>query len=323
MTASNKKILRIAGTAYSGSTMLDLMLANSKDAFSCGEVHHIFRPSRPEHLAPKCGCGDPACSIWIEVIQNGEKKLWNTLTTKFPNIRIFIDSSKNPAWFSDQQSNDTIRAFSTENILIWKTPLEFAQSMWKRNKFKFWKQAYIKYHTLYFNVATTWNSIRYADLARNPAKKLEALCRSIDIEYFPGKEKYWNKVHHSLFGSHSAKIHLHDKSSDMFASLKRQRTKFKPGFNPEETTEVKRHRHIYYDANNELQGFPVELVKDEARDTMIHAIKSVLQCTEIESTCEPEKLQRLLESIKPSTWWYEKMFVKRKLRYFMNKYSIV
>lgn len=43
-------LVRIAGTAYGCSTVLDLMLANADNASSRGEIDALFRPYRRHHF---------------------------------------------------------------------------------------------------------------------------------------------------------------------------------------------------------------------------------------------------------------------------------
>ena len=60
-------LIKICGAARSGTTMLDLMLGNASDAFSCGEVNARFRPWRSHHFNPECRCGQNPCQIWAEI----------------------------------------------------------------------------------------------------------------------------------------------------------------------------------------------------------------------------------------------------------------
>lgn len=50
-------LISICGEGQSGSTMLDLMLGNGYDTFSCGEVYAWFRPWRTHHFRITCSCG--------------------------------------------------------------------------------------------------------------------------------------------------------------------------------------------------------------------------------------------------------------------------
>jgi LPS sulfotransferase NodH len=60
-------LILVCGTARSGSTMLDVMLGNAPDAFSCGEVSSWFRPYRKQHFQIECHCGQRPCPIWEKI----------------------------------------------------------------------------------------------------------------------------------------------------------------------------------------------------------------------------------------------------------------
>ena len=62
-----KKVIFVGGTSFSGSTFLDMMLANGEEGFSAGEVYALFYPYRPGHINPQCCCGDPSCTIWKDI----------------------------------------------------------------------------------------------------------------------------------------------------------------------------------------------------------------------------------------------------------------
>jgi hypothetical protein len=49
-------------------------------------------------------------------------------------------------------------------------------------------------------------SVKYRNLATSPSDFLQDLCREVGIEYFPGKEKFWEAdTRHFLFGSGSVR----------------------------------------------------------------------------------------------------------------------
>jgi hypothetical protein len=52
---SKKALILVCGAARSGTTMLDLMLGNSPDVFSYGEIYALFRPFRTHHFFGSSG----------------------------------------------------------------------------------------------------------------------------------------------------------------------------------------------------------------------------------------------------------------------------
>ena len=166
-----RKVVRIGGTAYSGSTLLGFMLANDPNGFFCGEIHSLLHPYRLNHFYPKCSCHDSSCAIWKKVKAGGKLRVWQTLTELFPETKYFVDSSKHLLWHFDRLQKDECKGFELKNVLIWKTPAEFAYSCFKRDKLRNWKRAYLNYYRRYFEITRQWHSVRYSDLVRNPAKK--------------------------------------------------------------------------------------------------------------------------------------------------------
>ena len=248
--SNSKKVIFIGGTAYSGSTFLDMVLANAPDGFSCGEVNAYFYPYREHHINPLCGCGSPACDIWYKIKKNGLKKLYQTIFELYPEVNIIVDSSKDPDWIRDRIDDLKDTGISVENILIWKTPEEFFASCSKRGKTKRWEQEWINYHRYYFSQINNWISLPYKHLATT-TDTLKKLCNVIDIPFFYGKEEYWRKKHHTLFGNTSAKIHLYDKKTDNYDQCQKNLTRSIKDKQP-----IK-HKAVFYNSS----GFPDEEIK--------------------------------------------------------------
>ena len=91
----------IGGTAYSGSTLLDMILANDQSGFSCGEVGAYVYPFRRHHKSPTCGCGEPDCGIWRDP-RAATVDVHRYLFDRFPDVSFLVDSSKSIEWISQQ-----------------------------------------------------------------------------------------------------------------------------------------------------------------------------------------------------------------------------
>ena len=203
---AGRKVIFVGGTSFSGSTLLDMMLSNDPQGFSCGEVCALFRPYRPHHINVECGCGDPMCDTWDLIRDNGEHQLYQSIFEMFPEVRIVVDSSKNPFWIHAQCARLAQQGINSRHILIWKSPAEIRMSYRKRGCEGRWLRSWINYHRLYFSLIPTYASVPYSVLAREP-DSLEAVCQYLGIDYFPEKYQYWRKMHHTLFGNTAAKIH--------------------------------------------------------------------------------------------------------------------
>lgn len=234
MSNKKQKVIFVGGTAYSGSTFFHLILANDPHGFACGELKPSLHPQRAEHIKRECSCYQPDCSIWPRVIVNGEKRLYSSIFNIVPDIRYVVDSSKNPLWIYDQSRRLRAQGVDVSHVLIWKSPDEFGQSMKKRNRTEGWVEEWIRYHKLYFSLMDEFVAVQYRKFTQDRSVLVDT-CRQLGLEWFEDKAEYWNKVHHSLGGNYSARIHLYEgnKAEDFMSG----------GFDADR---MKRHRSIYY-----------------------------------------------------------------------------
>lgn len=207
-----RKVIFVGSTAFSGSTFFHMILANDPKGFSCGEVRSLFHPYRTQHAQPVCGCGDNNCRLWYQVRERGADRLYETLFEMNPEVEFIVDSSKNPFWIQSQSENLSKQGIEAENILIWKTPLEFAYSCQRRDRFEDWDERWIEYHRRYFSLVDEWGSVKYRSVT-SEGTVLEDACAYLGIPYFEGKEQYWHKRQHVLFGNYSAKFHLYSEDA--------------------------------------------------------------------------------------------------------------
>ena len=283
----SKKVIFIGGSSYSGSTMLDMMLANDEEGFSVGEICALFHPYRPHHFNPQCGCGDPNCKLWLKVKKAGEKNLYETLFEIFPKISFIVDSSKDPWWINKQIKNLENKGINYYKLLIWKDPVAFAYSMIKRKR-KGWIKAWINYHRLYLTLFSDFISVSYTSLVQNPQRELKQICNQIGISYFKGKEYFWNKKHHTLFGNTSAKIHL----------FPREKSKY---------VDLLRYRSIYYDSDYK-EKIPKKIVEEIEHNDLIKKIKNLLVNNELNNAYKKEKL---LTPYQLNFFKFKYLFLKR------------
>lgn len=268
-----KKVIFVSGTSFSGSTFLDMILANDPGGFSCGEVYALFHPFRPHHINPECGCGDKDCQIWSQVLKKGENVLYETIFDMF-DVDFIVDSSKDLFWFRKHMKILKRKGIGVKNVLIWKTPLELAKSFQKRNRLKEWKKNWTNYHRSYITLIPEYKAVRYSDLTQNESI-LKDLCDYLGIAYFAQKSQFWQKIHHTLFGNTSAKIHLYSQNSENFLRKKAElvRTSNQGYLNADFG-----YRSIYYKPVEE--DLLVNLVQMEiSSDPYLGKIMEVLNCT--------------------------------------------
>ncbi len=235
-------VIFVGGTAYSGSTLLDMILANDPAGHSCGEVNCAVHPYLPYHVDPECGCGDADCRIWKDIAlhpQDTHEHLFRVVD----DVGYLVDSSKDIPWI--KQNADRLRrtGFDVRHVLIWKTPAEYYRSRKKRGEEQHWAESWLNYHRAYMSLVKPFVAVRYADLVQQPGY-LEKLCGDIGLAYFEGKERYWERKQHTLFGNSSAKIHLHSEESAEFHRMSSE-------LDTHASASAERPRHALYYENDE------------------------------------------------------------------------
>ncbi|MCD6168536.1 MAG: hypothetical protein J7J33_04435 [Caldisericia bacterium] len=292
-----KIVIMIGGTGRSGSTMLDLMLGNANNAFSCGELYGLFRPQKRSELSLRCNCNNPECSIWHVIKYYGEANVYKALFEKIPDLKFIIDSSKSLAWVRDQIKYNKNSFIELKHILIWKEPLNFAHSRWKRGALKGWRKSWANYHRGYFTIVPFFRSIKLEDLTSSPSYKLKSLCKYLQMEYFPGKECYWKKKHHIIFGSKTA-IDLLYKNGE---------------------------KRIYqYTRNGEFQGIESRLKEIIDNDEEIQKILQVLKITDInQPLLSREELQHIIMPLQINPLWIDFEKIRQCLKTFAVKCRII
>ena len=181
--------------------MLDLIMGNAPDAFSCGEPFAWFRPFRRHHLAPDCTCGENPCHIWERIKSVPESQFHATVFKKF-GVNYVSDSSKELCWLIDTQTWADHNGIRVVNLLLWKDPIDLVYSHWKRDhSLNSWRRHFLSYYNDFFSAGLPFMSVYFNELVRDPARKIEDICSAIDMPYFAGKERFWEKRHHALYGS--------------------------------------------------------------------------------------------------------------------------
>ena len=286
----HKKIIFVGGTARSGSTLLDMILSNDPKAMSLGEIIALFQPTRKHHFEEIKKL--KTYSVWNKILKDGEKRLYHNLNKYFPDINIYVDSSKDPFWFK-YHSTINKDEFDIRNILIYKNPYELANSFIKRGKNEAWIHNYIHYHRKYFSLTEDFVTIAYKDLINIPIA-LEMLCRIIGIQYTPTKVNYWERDQTTFFGSNSVKSHNATNAKKQIKNQTRRDLIY---------DEVK-DDNLFHAVNSILENKPeISLIEN-------HLIKfNVLEKSENDfETISYDKITLL--------WYYIKQLIKRKLRYY-------
>lgn len=203
MTVDGPTVVLIAGVSRSGSTMLDLVLGNRTDAFSCGEVYAWCRPFRPHHLRPTCHCGAAvdACPVWRRVGPPKERSLHETIS-RVTGATTVVDSSKNLAWVADVARWSRHGRSSTRVVLAWRHPQQVAHSYWKRGD-RSWAEHLLTYVERLDGLGHPYVAVSIDRLITDAPAVLAATYDHLGGAYLPGQERFWEGDFHHLFGSGS------------------------------------------------------------------------------------------------------------------------
>ena len=271
---TGKKVIFVGGASYSGTTLLDMMLSNNPDGFSCGELIGIFYPRRRHHIEYLCGCGKPDCRVWPSAISLGPSPVYKRIFEQFPNVRYIVDSSKDPGWIRRRAADLHVQGIGVTHVLIWKAPRAFQESWIKRTRPAAWLRAWSHYHLVYAALIKNWFSISYSDLVNRP-DALKLLCERLGIPFHEGQARYWEKVQHTLFGNSSAKVHLYGKDSaaysacitDMAQNQHREAADVRSV--PDEM-----HRTIYQEAGSRSREAVPELPSDGVEGRLLQVLRA-------------------------------------------------
>lgn len=193
----NRIIIFIGGTSRSGSTLLDLILGNNKQAVSLGEISSIIHPTKEKHFISRSKLLSD--KIWGDIFRDKKSKLYDNIINAFPNKEIFIDSSKDPLWI-DYHNRKMNNKCIVKNVLIYKKPSELANSFAKRGHNDKWLRACKHYHKKYNTLINDYFTIYLGDLLRDD-KVLEQACKRLGVPYHENMKNYVGNNRALFFGS--------------------------------------------------------------------------------------------------------------------------
>jgi hypothetical protein len=218
MKGENRTVVFIGSCAYSGSTVLDLMIGASENSRSLGEVGRAYLPQQKHHITRECGCLDSDCRSWDGVFEQGPKDVHQRIFGR-SDATTLVDSTKDPHWIASRSKELVMQGIGVKNILLWKTPNNVQKSYEKRGLGRHWKRHWINYHRLYFSLVEQFAVIPFSAIV-GPDGELEDRLARVELEV---NREFWKGNSCSLFGNDSAKRHLHDSDSKGHVTLQGRR----------------------------------------------------------------------------------------------------
>lgn len=200
--SKSKTIIFIGGTSRSGSTLLDLILGNNDKAMSLGEISSVYHPTKKKHfdLIKELSDSD---SVWGSIINGKKEYLYDNIIEAFPDIDIFVDSSKDPLWINYFNRNLHGR-YLIRNVLIYKKPEELALSFLKRGYGDQWLRTFVHYHRKYNTLINDYFTVYLGDLLKREDALIE-LCRKLGIPYHDNLRNYYGNNKTVFYGSETPK----------------------------------------------------------------------------------------------------------------------
>jgi hypothetical protein len=194
-------VIHVGGVSRSGSTMLHLILGNAPNAFACGEAVNWYRPAKSHHFAVECACAQDPCPVWATIKDVPPQAFYATALRQL-QVDFLIDSSKEVSWLIDARRWTAAHGLRAINLFVWKDPVDLAYSFWKREQdIMFWRSQFVTYYRRVLAVDLPLLAVNFSDLTQSPQTKVAEVCAAVGMPYFPGKERFWEKEHHHLFGS--------------------------------------------------------------------------------------------------------------------------
>ncbi len=163
------KVILICSYAYSGSTLLDILLGSYEGIFSVGELHAFLRPHRKHHFSINCSCQNSKCPFWSKLRNINEKNIYYEIFKK-SNSKCIVDSSKHLCWIFDinfRYYKDS--KIDVYNVLLWKHPFNYAYSVWKRKQNIYNElQGWALYYKRFFELKLPFFILSYESFIKKP-----------------------------------------------------------------------------------------------------------------------------------------------------------
>jgi len=212
-------IVNVCGPAYSGSTIMTLMLAHGNHAYACGEIGKWYRLARYRK--------DSHLDAPLDQIETVADREFHSRVCDLLQVNYVIDSSKGIDWIIDTHYWAKENGLNVFNVVQWKHPVDHAYSRWKRNSFDEWYDDYVRYYTNLIEWSgIDFISVNYDDLVERPSDILYRVCQHTGIPYFEGKENFWKENHSFAGGNEGVRDQL--ETSDVSIRRGMRKPEFKP-----------------------------------------------------------------------------------------------
>lgn len=219
----SNRVIFIAGANFSGSTLLGCILGSHPQSpysiFHVGEVYAFFTPQHSKYGKANAAIQSGG-AIWKEVDYSvGVENAYSEIFIKSES-NVIIDSSKNINWLQSQY-NSCNRNSWPFHILVSYRPFDGIWNSGKNRGLEIKRNLsnIMYYHRLFSeiqNMKVKIGVVNIPALIKYPQEITQKICTAVDLQYFDGKEKYWNFNHYHLYGSSNQRKQIKDPQNANF-----------------------------------------------------------------------------------------------------------
>ncbi|MGB1003027.1 MAG: hypothetical protein ACPGVC_02270 [Salibacteraceae bacterium] len=198
------KVIFVGGTVRSGTSLVNVILSNQDKAMALGEIHGLISPVMKKHVV----LIDELKSHpeWSKIAAGGKANLYKNLFRFFPDIEVFIDSSKDPLWIN-YHTKRLNNIADVANILIYKKVDSLLESFQKRGNETFLARTYENYHKKYFKLVKKPVVISYESLIRGDETCKNAFAR-LGLSFSKERLRVTKEIKPNFFGSQRLQSNL-------------------------------------------------------------------------------------------------------------------
>lgn len=224
MTNVQKTVCWILGTAYSGSSLLNLLLDGQPGVRGMGEAFH-FISGKERPWCTVCQTSVLECSLKKYV---DEDEFYQSIFRFYTDCNILVDSSK---WWKFCAIDHGIEpGICYKAVFISKTPHEFAYSLIHHNAQADARHAFLEWIQCYRSHLRVANkalqlaegdvvSIPYQEMSDSPIDTVQNLCEFLNVPFDLRRAEEWWKTDSHIIGGNNA-VHAQVTGEEWFDESK-------------------------------------------------------------------------------------------------------
>ncbi|MBM2576061.1 hypothetical protein JQC91_07070 [Jannaschia sp. Os4] len=204
----------VAGANHTGSTLAGCILGHDPtgQVFHAGELHAFVQPGGRRHGDEAAAGRMPGGDVWARV--RGANGYWETLDRLSDVLpaRTLVDSSKLVEKLLLTYTYCASRGIPFTTLVTYRPFSQIWNSDERRGRsvaqMRAGLYAYAELLNLTEDLGTRAVWIDTRKLIAEPAAYGQRMCKACDVEWFDGKERYWDHPNAHLYGSGTQRKHM-------------------------------------------------------------------------------------------------------------------